>query len=100
MRRQKNDKRILDALEYEPNRGKIKSTRGEVIRKLFIKEASGPGLKRFLSENPNESCDRMQNKLQPKKDGNDSIEVDDEIAAMIDEILGNIWITSIQHKNI
>ena len=54
----------------------------------------------FLSENPNELCDRLKLLLQEKQAGNNSDIINQEIVAIIDKLLEYKCITKKQHKQI
>ena len=54
----------------------------------------------FLSENPNELCERLKLLLQEKHAGNNSDIINDEIVAIIDKLLEYKCITKKQHKQI
>ena len=54
----------------------------------------------FLSENPNELCDRLRLLLQEKHAGNNSDIINQEIVAIIDKLLEYKCITKKQHKQI
>ena len=51
----------------------------------------------FLPENPNELCDRFKILLQEKQAGNNSNIIDEEIAAIADELLEYKCISTNQH---
>ena len=52
----------------------------------------------FLSENPNELCDRLRLLLQEKHGGNNSNIINDEIVAIVDKLLEYKCISKKQHK--
>ena len=54
----------------------------------------------FLSENPNELCDRLKLLLQEKQAGNNSDIINQELVAIIDKLLEYKCITKKQHKQI
>ena len=54
----------------------------------------------FLSENPNELCDRLKLLLQEKHGGNNSNLIDEEIVAIVDKLLEYKCISKKQHKQI
>ena len=54
----------------------------------------------FLSENPNELCDRLKLLLQEKQAGNNSDIINQEIIAIIDKLLEYKCISKKQHKQI
>ena len=54
----------------------------------------------FLSENPNELCDRLRLLLQEKHGGNSSDIIDNEIVAIVDKLLEYKCTTRNQHKQI
>ena len=54
----------------------------------------------FLSENPNELCDRLRLLLQEKHAGNNSDLINNEIVAIVDKLLEYKCISKKQHKQI
>ena len=54
----------------------------------------------FLSEHPNELCDRLCLIIQQKQAGNDTNKFDNEIVAILDKLLEYKSITSSQQKKI
>ena len=54
----------------------------------------------FLSENPNELCDRLKLSLQEKHAGNNSDIINDEIVVIIDKLLDYRCISKKQHRQI
>ena len=54
----------------------------------------------FLSENPNELCDRLRLILQEKHAGNNSDLINGEIVAIVDKLLEYKCITKKEHKQI
>ena len=54
----------------------------------------------FHSENPNETCDKLQVLLQEKQAGNNSVIINEEMVAIIDKLLEYKCITSTQHIKI
>ena len=54
----------------------------------------------FLSENPHELCDRLKLLLQEKHAGNNSDIINDEIVAIVDELLEYKCISKKQHKQL
>ena len=54
----------------------------------------------FLSENPNELCDRLRLFLQEKHGGNMSNIINDETVAIVDKLLEYKCISKKQHKQI
>ena len=54
----------------------------------------------FLSENPDELCDRLRLLLQEKHGGNISNIINDEIVAIVDKLLECKCISEKQHKQI
>lgn len=81
-----------------------KSTRDKtLINNYYNKRAIlASGLQKviFLSENPNELCDRLHLIIQEKQGGNDTNRFDNEIVAIIDKLLEYKSITAKQHKQI
>ena len=54
----------------------------------------------FLSENPNELCDRLKLLLQEKQAENNSDVINDEIVAIVDKLLEYNCMAKKQHKQI
>ena len=54
----------------------------------------------FLSENPNEICDRFSSIIQEKHAGNDTNDFDNEIIAIVDKLLEDKSFTPEQHRQI
>ena len=54
----------------------------------------------FLSENPNELCDRLKLLLQEKQAGNNSDIINDEIVAIVDKLFEYKCITNKQLNQI
>ena len=54
----------------------------------------------FLSENPNELCDRLKLLLQEKHAGNNSNIINEEIIVIIDKLLEYKCIPKKQHKQL
>ena len=79
-----------------------KSTRDRKLIKLLESPANmASGITTiFLSENPNELCDRFKLILQEKQAGNNSDIINQEIVAIIDKLLEYKCITKKQHKQI
>ena len=82
-----------------------KSTRDRKLIKLLkspglMVSASGVSKTIFLSENPNELCDRLKLLLQEKHAGNNSDIINEEIVVIVDKLLEYKCITKKQHKQI
>ena len=79
-----------------------KSTRDRKLIKLLESPAiMGSGITTiFLSENPNELCDRLKLLLQEKQAGNNSDIINEEIVAIVDKLLEYKCISKKQHKQI
>ena len=54
----------------------------------------------FLSENPDELCDRLRLLLQEKHAGNNSDIINDEKVAIVDKLLEYICLTKKQHQQV
>ena len=54
----------------------------------------------FLSENPDELCNRLKLLLQKKQAGNNSDIINDEIVAIVDKFLEYECISKKEHKQI
>ena len=81
-----------------------KSTRDRTLKKLLkspglMVSASGIATI-FLSENPNELCDRLNLLLQEKHAGINSNIINDEIVAIVDKLLEYKCISYKQHRQI
>ena len=82
---------------------KDKSSRDKKLIQNYYNKRVLPacGLKtNFFSENPNEVCDRTKLLLQEKRAGNKTNIINEEIFALVDEILENKCITSTQRTKI
>ena len=79
-----------------------KSTRDRKLIKLLESPAiMASGITTiFLSENPNELCDRLKLLLQEKHAGNNSDLINEEIVAIVDKLLEYKCISKKQHKQI
>ena len=79
-----------------------KSTRDRKLIKLLESPAiMASGITTiFLSENPNELCDRLKLLLQEKQAGNNSDIFNEEIVAIVDKLLEYKCISKKQHKQI
>ena len=82
-----------------------KSTRDRALIKLFkspglMVSASGISKTRFLSSDPDELCDRLKLLLQEKRAGNNSDIINQEIVAIVDNLLEYKCISQKEHKQI
>ena len=79
-----------------------KSTRDKTLIKLLKSPAiMASGVTTiFLSENPDELCDRLKLLLQEKQAGNNSDIINDEIVAIVDKLLEYKCISKKQHEQI
>ena len=82
-----------------------KSTRDRTLIKLLkspglMVSASGVSKTIFLSSDPKELCDRLKLLLQEKQAENNSDIINEEIIAIVDEILEYKCISKKQHKQI
>ena len=80
-----------------------KSTRDRTLIKLIkspclMASASGVSKTIFLSSDPDELCDRLKLLLQEKQAGNNSDIINDEIVAIVDNLLEYECISKKQHK--
>ena len=92
-------------MHFDPKASGNKSIRDRKLIKLLnspglMVSASGISKTIFLSENPNELCDRLKLLLQEKHAGNNSNIIDQEIVAIVDKLLEYKCITKKQHKQI
>ena len=101
------DKKIMfdfaKEMLFDESRVGNKSTRDKTLIKLLNSPAimaSGVSKTIFLSENPNELCDRLKLLLQEKQAGNNSNIINQEIIAIVDKLLEYKCITKKQHKQI
>ena len=85
----------------------IKSTsRPSVRHNSIIKKLESPDImasgvtKIFLSENPDELCDGLKLLLQEKHAGNNSDMINDEVDAIVDNLLEYKGLSKKQHKQI
>ena len=100
------DRKIIYEFAKEMNYD-IKSTgRPSVRHNSMIRLLDSPAIMAsgvttiFLSENPDELCDRLKLLLQEKNAGNKSEIINEEIVAIIDKLLEYKCITKKQHKRI
>ena len=82
-----------------------KSTRDRTFIKLLkspglMVSASGISKTIFLSENPDELCNRLKLLLQEKHAGSNSDKINDEIVVIVDKLLEHKCIFKKQHKQI
>ena len=79
-----------------------KSTRDKTLIKLLKSPAimASRVTTIFLSENPDELCDRLKLLLQEKQAGNNSDLINDEIVAIVDKLLEYKCISKKQHEQI
>ena len=95
---------FLDEMHFDIHALGRPSTRDtNVINNYYNKRAIlASGLQKviFLSENPNELCDRLHLIIQEKQGGNDTNRFDNEIVAIVDKLLEYKSITTKQHKQI
>ena len=92
-------------MHFDPKASGNKSTRDRKLIKLLnspglMVSASGVSKTIFLSENPNELCDRLKLLLQERQAGNNSDIINDEIIAIIDKLLEYKCISKKQHNQI
>ena len=101
-----SDKKLMydfaKEMHFDPKASGNKSTRDRKLIKLLESPAiKASGITTiFLSENPNELCDRLKLLLQEKQAGNNSNIINDEIIAIIDKLLEYKCISKKQHKQI
>ena len=82
-------------------RGKSLRDKNRIKNYFSEKRFVASGLRTiFLSENPNEICDKLRLLLQEKQTGNNSDIINQEIVAIIDKLLEYKCITATQHKKI
>ena len=82
-----------------------KSTRDRTLIKLLkspglMVSASGISKTFFLSFDPNDICDRLKLLLQEKQGGNNSDLINQEVIALVDELLEYKCISKKQHKQL
>ena len=92
-------------MHFDLNAPGNKSTRDRKLIKLLnspglMVSASGVSKTIFLSENPNELCDRLKLLLQERQAGNNSDIINDEIIAINDKLLEYKCISKKQHNQI
>ena len=88
-------------MHFDERRVGNKSTRDETLIKLLNSPgimASGVSKTIFLSSDANKLCDRLKLLLQEKHAGNNSNIINEEIVAIIDELLEYKCISKKQHK--
>ena len=104
-----SDKKLLydfaKEMHFDLNAPGNESTRDRKLIKLFkspglMVSASGVSKTIFLSSDANELCDRLKLLLQEKQAGNNSDIINDEIIAIIDNLLEYKCISRKQHKQI
>ena len=101
-----SDKKLLydfaKEMHFDPKASGNKSTRDRTLINLLKSPAvmASGVTKIFLSENPNELCDRLKLLLQEKQAGNNSDIINQEIVAIVDTLLEYKCISKKQHKQI
>ena len=95
---------FLKEMHFDPKASGNKSTRDRKLIKLLnspglMVSASGLSKTIFLSSDPNELCDRLKLLLQEKQAGNNSDIINDEIVAIIDNLLEYKCISKKQQIN-
>jgi len=94
---------FMDEMHFDIHRTG-KSTRDKTLINNYYNKrailASGFEEVIFLSENPNELCNRLCLIIQEKQAGNDTNKFDNEIIAILDKLLEYKSITPTQHKKI
>ena len=99
------DKKIISEFAKEMNYDTKGISRPGVRHNSIVKILNSPGIMAsgvttiFLSENPNELCDRLKILLQEKNAGNNSDIINDE-TVIIDKLLEYKCITKKRHKRI
>ena len=95
---------FMDEMHFDINAKGSKSNRDRNLINNYYKKRALPasGLQEviFLSENPNELCDRLRLIIQEKQGGNDTERFDKEIVAIVDKFLQYKSLTPKQHKQI
>ena len=100
------DKKLIYEFAEEMNYDTRSVGRPSVGHNSIVKILDSPAIMAsgvttiFLSENPDELCDRLRLMLQQKHAGNNSDLINDEIVAIIDKLLEYKCITKKQHKQI
>ena len=100
------DKKFFSEFAREMNYDTKSVGRPSVRHNSIVKILSSPAIMAsglttiFLSENPDELCDRLRLFLQEKHARNNSDLINDEIVAIIDKLLEYKCITKKQHKQI
>ena len=93
--------KILDEMHFDLH-ANGKTSRDKNLAKNYYNKrallASSDQEVIFLSDNPNEICDRLHLIIQEKQARNDTTRFDNELVAKIDKILEYKSITSTQHK--
>ena len=102
-----SDKKLMynfaKEMHFDERRVGNNSTRDNTLIKLLNSPAiiaSGVSKTIFLSSDPNELCDRLRILLQEKHAGNSSDIINEEIFAIIDNLLEYKCISKKQHKQI
>ena len=101
-----SDKKLMydfaKEMHFDPKADGNKSTRDRKLIKLLESPAiMASGITTiFLSENPNELCDRLKLLLQEKHAGNNSDIINEEIFVIVDKLLEYKCISKKQHKQI
>ena len=100
------DKKLISEFAREMNYDTKSVCRPSVRHNSIVKILDSPAIMAsgvttiFLSENPDELCDRLRLLLPEKHAGNNSDLINDEIVAIIDKLLEYKCITKKQHKQI
>ena len=89
-------------MHFDLNAPGNKSTRDRKLIKLLESPAiTASGVTTiFLSENPDELCDRIKLLLQEKRAGNNSDIINDELVVIVEKFLEYKCISKKQHKQI
>ena len=104
-----SDKKLMydfaKEMHFDPRASGNKSTRDKTLIKLLnspglIVSALGVSKTIFLSSDPDKLCDRLKLLLQEKHAGNNSDLINQEIVAIVDNLLEYKCITKKQHKQI
>ena len=100
------DKKLIYEFAKEMNYDTKSTGRPSIRHNSVIKILESPAIMAsgvtaiFLSENPNELCDRLRLLLQEKHAGNNSDIINKEIVNIIDKLLEYRYISMKQHKQI
>ena len=100
------DKKLIYEFAKEKNYDTKSIGRPSIRHNSIIKLLESPAIMAsgvttfFLSENPNELCDRLRLLLQEIHGGNNSNIINDEIVAIVDKFLEYKCISKKQHKQI